>query len=368
MGKTGLRLISSQASCGVKEAPACLYYGRQALLICKMKRNKAQSLLELAIFGVILLTLLGTLLTYGLRSSFQQQMMQRTFRKALGEAGPGSASYVYIKDRHIPDPTSNFAQGSVMPFSYSDSVTRDWELFKTADTACELPKLAVEVSGSTCPAGLRCSAAGSSPPCYFLAAGFGNVCLTGCPNEKLQKYKVIFGSSNVWKVENSTYCAAGQTHIRFIDSCEGEIIAYEGCQRQCRMMTDVDFCTTECQRAKIDEGGSSLRCQRFCAESIPSPWYCDAALLDNLFSFAANKPYKTMGIQPDYRQDYRINNVERKRERPQDIRVTDNFNWSNTTTRIFIFKPYGGTDGTYRSSQVDATVQQNKQRTMNAPW
>lgn len=112
--------------------------------------KKGQAILELAVFGSILIMLLGVLVNYGLRYNFQQQAMQQAFRRALGIAADpnrGSAAYVLIKDRHIPDPAHPFTVGTFVPVSSSASVTRDYQMHYTADTEEELPVVHIDING-----------------------------------------------------------------------------------------------------------------------------------------------------------------------------------------------------------------------------
>ena len=57
-----------------------------------IKDKKGQAILELAIFGAILIMLLGALINYGLRYNYQQLAMQRAFRKALGTSATSSVA------------------------------------------------------------------------------------------------------------------------------------------------------------------------------------------------------------------------------------------------------------------------------------
>ena len=110
--------------------------------------KKGQAILELALFGSILIILLGVLINYGMRYNFQQQVMQQAFRKALGlAAARRSATYVLIKDRHIPDPSNPFGVGSLTPVSSTASVTRNYRLNETADNQDELPAVHFDING-----------------------------------------------------------------------------------------------------------------------------------------------------------------------------------------------------------------------------
>ena len=199
-----------------------------------LRSEKSQALVELAIFGAILLMLLGIVLSYGLKSSIQQKVMMNAFRGALkeGAVNGGQGSYLIIEDDHIPSPGNQFGMGSVMPFSANSNVIRSAALHVTADTVAELPRTAIDIKGSKCP-GSYLSPAGSDPPCHYLSAGFSTINF-GVPGSSVplavQKLGVIFGQNNVWETTTPGL-------FQFIDSCEGEIMDYNACKRQCRMIT-----------------------------------------------------------------------------------------------------------------------------------
>lgn len=77
----------------------------------KMLTNKAQSILELAIFGSIILFLLGVLIQYGISFNYQQHLAMQTFRKALQisrnrSMGSPQVSLTAVKDLPVPDPSN----------------------------------------------------------------------------------------------------------------------------------------------------------------------------------------------------------------------------------------------------------------------
>lgn len=115
----------------------------------KIQNARGQALLELAIFGSLLILLLGALVNYGLNADSTQQSMMASFRKALSLApGPGRASVTVVRDKHFPNPAHPFAMGSVFPVSASSSVTRDFAMHETADNESELPKLTLDINGT----------------------------------------------------------------------------------------------------------------------------------------------------------------------------------------------------------------------------
>ena len=113
-----------------------------------------QALLELAIFGSILIMLLGVLINYGLKYNYQQQVMQQTYRKALKGAAdsaadgkPMSVTYVLARDKYIPNPSQLFGLGLVTPISASAGVIRNYHMQDSPVTKDELPQVTVDING-----------------------------------------------------------------------------------------------------------------------------------------------------------------------------------------------------------------------------
>lgn len=294
--------------------------------------QKAQAVLELALFGVILIMLLGALLSYGLRYSLEQKTMMSAFRKALKASDNpdlgGQASYTLLQDKHIPNPSNPFAVGSVMPFMSSASVIRSYRLHETADTYAELPETKIKIQTQE----FTYKTADFRPESILCAS--------------LDKYKEIYGDTNIVGGD-SCVCTPGYdaygnridecpggANISIIDSCEGELISYDACKRQCRMITQVDYCVRECERGKLP--GSDKNCSEICNQQIQTPWYCDK--LDNIFDFAIakNKP-KAMGVQPEYTKQTVMSNSLRKQESGGVITTTDTINWSDITNRTLVY-------------------------------
>lgn len=91
--------------------------------------QRGQALLELAIFGSLLLLLLGALLNYGLNAEYNQQVMMESFRKALGiAAGQGTGAVSVVRDNPLPNPSNPFAVGSVLPVAASANVTSNFRM------------------------------------------------------------------------------------------------------------------------------------------------------------------------------------------------------------------------------------------------
>lgn len=86
------------------------------------KAQKGQTLIELAIFGAIILFLFGTLLSYMQRFNDQQYVQMESFRRALEKAntyqGPttegagASVQYSLMQNRRYTDLSDNFKKGN----------------------------------------------------------------------------------------------------------------------------------------------------------------------------------------------------------------------------------------------------------------
>jgi hypothetical protein len=337
-------------------------------LSVKHKFLTGQAVLELAIFGAILIMLLGVLLNYGLRDSLQQKATMSAFRGALKESANskigGQGNFMLVEDNHIPNPSNPFAVGSVMPFIANSNVIRSAALHETADRVDELPRITIDIKGSKCP-GSVLSVAGSNPPCYYLTAGFrdiqnvitvpidcgsdgygtpvdcGTTTVYAMPTG-MSKYKEVYGDGNAWTIRDCFPDGYGgpvctDAGIRLIDSCEGEIIDYNYCKRQCRLITNNDFCRTGCEKGK--EPSSTKDCSAVCNQDIEIPWYCQSwnaepgkIVLDRLFKFN-----NIMGVQQDYAQRTTMYNTLRKTEGAGGLHTTDSINWTTFTDRDIVY-------------------------------
>lgn len=89
--------------------------------------RKAQALIEVAVFGAILITVLSFLIRYGMIYNQRQSLDMRAFRKALSESiaadRPGAQATVYlVEDKHIPDAGDIFGVGDVFTAEASANV------------------------------------------------------------------------------------------------------------------------------------------------------------------------------------------------------------------------------------------------------
>ena len=347
------------------------------------RRRSGQALLELAIFGSLILFLLGALVSYGLRYNFQQQAQMQAFRKAqelasqLDNSGDpyGSATYALIRDRHIPDPSHPFGVGQVSPVMASASVTRTNLGDQTAADYDGLPKMTIQFQGEV-DGQLQ-----ESPLVILAAAGFRDetVTMPDAANdyEALQKkYGLVYGGSNVssWDdyfspfvwVEDpggggGSYVSAGprDVTIKIIDSVEGEVVDYNNAITQALMIVDQDFCIQECELGQ--KPGSETSCYSICGQGMVVPWYVEGCQrngstyvisdpdsfpgvgnpgdswhfpgIEALFIF----PGKKMGPQPTFTQQVTKDFQMRKEEDDFGITTTDDIYWNTTTNRTILY-------------------------------
>lgn len=385
------------------------------------RAHNGQALAELAVLGAVFLMLLGVLVNYGLRYNFQQRTMQEGFRKALAQVGaggtavsndPNSANTSLIRDKHIPDPSNTFGVGTVNPISGSGSVTRSNQLHFTPDTVGELPRIWIDIAGTTCPPG-RSRSPDNSPPCYYLTSGFRFE--SGVDqNASKDKYEEIYGTTNVcwndkpcWSSFNGGVSPPG-TNVGIIDPAAGELIDYSATVKQCRQIVDTQACVKECERGRAPSGKPSdfmmfqpvceqydtnrncikwqdpvvgqEDCGKTCSQPMAVPWYCQNfvraqspagnlyaysyafPVLDALFANASAGRNKTMGLQPDYLQIEHNNNQLARQETDQGLSTTDTLDWQTQFSRNVLYLPYQSTAATaVTTDQYDSTVSQNTQ-------
>lgn len=105
--------------------------------------KKGQAILELAIFGSLILFVLGILLSYMQRLNDQQYVQMETFRRALekactfqgevSEGAGGSVQYTLLENRPQVDLNSGFGKGS--PFNTGNSANVFWAIPKAGAQA-----------------------------------------------------------------------------------------------------------------------------------------------------------------------------------------------------------------------------------------
>ncbi|MBI4322869.1 MAG: hypothetical protein HY596_01190 [Candidatus Omnitrophica bacterium] len=320
-----------------------------------LRANKGQALLELAIFGSLFILVLGVLLNYGLNADYSQRAKMEAFRQALALSSDsnitGGGSYALAKDRYIPNPSNPFALGSDIPVSESGSVIRDFRLDETADTVSELPRVNITVNGEP----FDCPSAGTG----CTTAGFRTEPLTG----SLDRYQEVYGSSNV---------NGGGDTVTVIDSCEGEVVSFESCVRQARMIVDSDACTAECKRGKFE---GSDDCASTCAAPMTVPWYAQGAVKDtsgkwtfpNLNTLFTG--ITTTGLQRGSSRHTTMASTLHKQETASAVSTTDSVNWRDDVTRKVVYKPLGDTSGTPVTQSVTTTPKdEQNSTTWTTPW
>lgn len=362
---------------------------------------KAQAILELAIFGSLLLMLLGILINYGLRYNFQQQAMQETFRKALHSAAeadqadkPTSVTHITLKDKHIPNPSHPWAVGSITPITSSASVTRGYNMHLSADEENELPVIKMNIQGKELES--------------FTTAGFREE--HDVDAEDIEKYKEIYGetieawseSEKKWVNPDDNWDAVQKTcveygdpdpitgepvcsdyainKIRLIDPCAGQIVDYYTAIRQCRQVIDERVFEEECLEGQDPE--SKKNCHELAELTVRTPWYCEDAEIINeitrayrfpkieeIFMFARSKD-KKMGLQTDFAQETIENNQLTKNESGEGITTRDTFNWEADTTRqLYFFKQDpSGIGGTTRIKNIQIEVGKNETKNWETGW
>lgn len=285
---------------------------------------------------------------YGLKYNFQQRTMMSAFRRALKDTGQtrlgGQTSYILVQDRHIPDPSDPMGVGAVMPFMASASVVRGYRLHETPDYVNELPETKLQINNDRI--------------YTFKTAGFRYENVT---NANYPKYAEIYGDLYVkegtqppdWSCCGTDYyggcipCAPDEAkQLKIQDSCEGQLMSYDGCKRQCRMMSDTEdgraFCRRECNRGKRPDETKDCTaiCNLHVDTSSSGAWYCSN--LDNIFDFAIaqNKP-KVMGMQGDYGKRITQKDTLRRREQAGSITTTETIDWTDTTDRTVTYMQFG---------------------------
>lgn len=120
--------------------------------------NRAQSLVEFATFGSILLLCLGALIQYGMSANYEQNLQMQTFRKAQKAAyfksGPASSiSISRLEDKPIPDPRDPWGVPERRPIGAGGSATWDSNLqanyidnYSSASLPSDLPRTIIEIN------------------------------------------------------------------------------------------------------------------------------------------------------------------------------------------------------------------------------
>ena len=379
---------------------------------------KGQAILELAIFGAILIGFLGVLLKYGLKYGYQQQLLQYTFRKALDSSKtylPTPTTHYIVRDRHIPNPSDIFSMGEVEPFESKAAVTRSNRLDESADYSKEMPRIKIDVAGNK----------DSSSVNEFTMAAFN---YNRNNKKSKRRYEIVYGAGNFWRIDKDTKNAldwdSGEKRvdvanvneddppyqrfltwlnehfpgahgtpgedgkdpddidIRIVDHCNGQIVEYDTAVSQCRLIMDDQVCVDSCKLS------GDLDCEEACKWPIEPPWYCQGGketdTLNHVWSFPNLKrlffpsrsdprdlnkaPTWGMGLQADSVQTVTMNNRLDKNETSIDgITTQDTFNSDNTADRKIFYIDNG--ERAVKDVQTKVSPEpEKKTRTWYTPW
>lgn len=318
-----------------------------------MNKEKAQSLIELSLYGMVVISLLGVVLSYGMKYNFRQVGEQRAFRKAMAKAYRhfGSKTYVLVHDRSVPNPMDSYAAGDSAPGVYSATVMRDYEMLTTPDIGDQMPTLTI---------GFESGASGTQEINLTTAETWvysWEESTTDCSDTRFnrRKYELVLGDDNVWGTEDNS--------VSVIDYCGGQTFDYDGCKKQCRMMQEVDFCISECRRSRFNAGAS---CNDVCNAPAPVFWYCND--IDNFFAFTGSADTRNWytGIQPDMTSTSTRGETMHKVETPGGITSTDVLTRRDTNTRTVVYR-VGHSAGATIDSR-DNAVDRAPTVTMTEAW
>lgn len=334
--------------------------------------ERGQALVELAIFGSLILLVMGLLISYGMNADFAQKASMDSFRRALGIASDpneGAATVVMVNDRHIPSPGNTFGMGSMVPVSGSANVIRNHHMQDTADTEDELPKVTLNIQGTARTfktAGMRDEAGIAGSKWDDKAKKYVNNNDAGRKADLIDKYEEIYGRGQVW--------FTGPATVKIIDSCDGEIIDYDSCVRQASQIVDPAICAKACERGRGPGSETGLAsCADLCAPVMQEPWYVQGGQKSgNAYQFPALDAMfvgiRSMGLQPDsVKHDDRQLTLQ-KTETTSGVTTVDTGRWSQQVDRTIktVQKSVGGR--AINSEAVTTEKQAPSSRTWTVNW
>ncbi len=334
--------------------------------VTSKRLSKSQALLELGVFGSLLIMLLGVLVSYGLRYNFQQETTMNAFRRALAAAYntpnddyPYSVSIVERDYRHIPDPSNPFGVGGISPSVAGYTVTRNYKLNETPDDYQELSEVKYVINGKTV------TAPGGENG--FKTSGF----VGGIDDIEEERYALAFGGSNIDKDNN-----------RLISSTAGNIFSYDAAKQICLILIDNDICRRTCEEGGGEECsetcGKEVKylpsfCQNYTVSSEGANTVYTFPRLDKLGAFAqaGKENGRSLGIQNDYREESVANSLT-KNETKSYIVTTDNVEWEVISSIPIYYLPMnnGGSEGVegVMQQEVRNSVSQSKRETWRTPF
>ncbi len=325
--------------------------------LSRLANRRGQALIELAIFGAIVITVLGFMLNYGLNADYNQYAMMKAQRRALAAAATlvkdsdpqadarmRNGAVSIIEDRHMPDPTTPMGTGSTTPVSASANVLKSYKLQETPNTPQAIPVTTYEfmLEGKV----VKTVALKTSGFRYEFhdPASFGIVDQKGQwvndPKKvgPIDRYEEIFGSNNVCTrkacLQSSGNLRVQIGSITILDPCEGQVVGYQGCKRMARQMTDTGYCTSECKRGRllVPPDKNQPTCEQICGLPMTLPWYAQGKILESLFV-----QRRSLGLQPTEKKIVDISGSEIiKNETTSQIRTTDTIRQKETVPRTII--------------------------------
>lgn len=280
--------------------------------------DRGQALLELAIFGSLLLLLLGALLNYGLNAEYNQQVMMESFRKALGiAAGQGTGAAAVIRDNPLPNPSNPFAVGSVLPVAASANVTKNFQMAKGGGGSS---KLLLDLNDTI------------------------DVATTTSSDGTIREFTVATVSN----------------------LCDAEILSFDLIKKECKVLSALkEQCELEFAQCELEFEECELLELESCTPCTPCtslPWCCSK--IDQLFD-----GIREMGLQPGGVRASDLNATLDKTESPPRIDTTQHVDWQDQMTRTIVTRPLGDESGTAKTETITVTPKdQDTTTTWSTPW
>lgn len=280
--------------------------------LMRLRSRSGQALIELAIFGSMMIVVMGALINFGMNADLEQQTAMRAARDAMFSGArarlnrvPDSENYIHLQEGFVPDPTNPFALGQAISASgMASSPTRSSRIGVVPRHEDELPRTIYMINGQpiNCPSveringlpqhaapGMRvqgCTTSGFRD--VFNVWGFmeeegpdGHPVYVNNPEtvRPIDKYDLIFGIGNMDAL-NVVCNAAGncRRNLRIIDPNEGEIVSRDQAVYYCRQILDRPACESQCLLSKKDPTDIDVvnKCRNICHQTIATPEYCDA--------------------------------------------------------------------------------------------
>lgn len=378
--------------CGTNAAP-----GSGLRAQGKSRVVAGQALVELGIFGSLLILLLGVLINYGLEADYRQFAAMEAFRGALREAAQpanptnpacadplsidcvtrGGGSMTVVRDRHIPDPSDPFTIGSAIPIVASADVLRTPDVDATPDVVYALPRTQVVIQQQQSPQRdvfVDCP----TPGVGCTTAGFRGELI---PADSLDRYREIYGGANV----EDLGLVGNRRQVLIVDDCEGEIISFEGCVMQAGQIVDRRICRRECNRGRrlSDPANDAPSCREICRQPMNIPWYAQRAVEQdgqwqflNLEELFANPTkIRVLGLQPTTTSATTLSTTRRREEDATQVKTTSALEeWTHQTARTALSHDHLDQNGFSRGlgvrpqDQMSSTVSDKGTTTWTTPW